>query len=166
MFAKDLLEPFVCDSPFDAALDCPFILAFLEAGIDPLEACEKPFVESPSARIVARRLRLRDEGRLSGRPGIIDSLEEATAAPSSGVVMISEVEGTGLLEGRRRRRRGLTWARENGWADRYSDEGESVLRARGTLGSGKGRSGWSGAKGWKGGLLARSKVGTCPVPWL
>lgn len=54
---------------------------------------------------------------------------------------------------------------------RSSDEGEAAgLPAEEMVleSWGKGRSGWSEARGreWKGGLSARSTVMICPVPWL
>lgn len=142
------------------------MLAFLEAGIDPLDACEKPFVDSPSARMVTRRLRLRDGDRPSARPDGLGSFGDATARvpASSGEAPIpAGAEGSGLLEARRRRR-GLGWAREDGWGDRYSDEGESGLPSEAIGRMGTGSSGWSGAKGSKGGLLARSKSRDLPSP--
>lgn len=99
---------------------------------------------------------------------------------SSGGILVPAVRGSevsGLLEGRRRRRGFAGWeaGRAAGpvgcWAaaDRTSDEGEeSELPAEEIVveSRGKGRSGASEAKVWKGVLLARSIDGICPVPWL
>ena len=76
---------------------------------------------------------MKDDRQL-GR-AVIESFREENAVPSSSVALILVAEGSGLLEGRRRRRR-LGWAREDGWADRIS-EGESVLPESGAIGSGK-----------------------------
>lgn len=63
------MDPFVWESPL-AAVICPFGAIFLGVGgCDPFEASEKPFsVDDPSGRMVARRLRLGEGDRPSGRP--------------------------------------------------------------------------------------------------
>lgn len=129
--------------------------------------------------MVTRRLRLRDGGRPSARPGWLLGLtgKSTSRAPvSSGGIRVPGVRGSevsGLLEGRRRRRgfAGRAAGPVGCWAaaDRTSDEGEeSELPAEEIVveSRGKGRSGASEAKVWKGVLLARSIDGICPVPWL
>jgi hypothetical protein len=124
------------------AVDCPFRPAFLE-GVEVVPFDEKPFaVDSPSARMIARRLRLGEGERPAARP----VWRESGWLPGSDAV--PAVEGLGVSEGRGRRR-GLVGRREGSWGavggNSDSDGDAPELLAGEEESRGKGESGWSEA---------------------
>lgn len=99
------------------------------------------------------------------------------------VLAAAEAGISGLLEGSRRRRgfsgragagagagagaKAGAGVRESGEeADGELEDGSGPAEEVGSISNGKRRSGWSEARGWEGGLLARSIDAICPVPWL